>query len=66
MVQYDRDATIYLDEYESFDVIVNKKLRVHICRNDQGYNVDLYKERKNVNDSDYISTCTAWNNDLQR
>lgn len=63
-------TNINIDPEDSFDVIVNNKLEVHICCNDVGYNVDLYKVYEGSNeehdyDGDYITTCTAFFDDLE-
>jgi len=56
---------IKIKDYDYYDVIVNNKLLVHICRNDVGYNVDLYKHNTDPIDEDYISTCTALDDDWE-
>ena len=71
-IQADEKVSIVLKEDEAFDVIVNGELEVHIKRNDIGYSVDLYKHATPEEmedddydfDGDYISSCTAYDDDL--
>ena len=71
-IQADEKVGIVLKEDEAFDVIVNGELEVHIKRNDIGYSVDLYKHATPEEmedddydfDGDYISSCTAYDDDL--
>lgn len=73
-IQEDEKVSIVLKEDEAFDVIVNGELEVHIKRNDIGYSVDLYKhatleEMEDDDydfDGDYISSCTALDDDLDK
>lgn len=61
-----------LHEDDSFDVIVNGELEIHIRRNDIGYSVDLYKyvDPDKVDDDFYfddtfIAGVTALDSDLE-
>lgn len=68
------EIKIKLKEDDAFDVIVNGELEVHIKRNDIGYSVDLYRyatqEEMEADDydfdGDYISSCTALDEDLSK
>lgn len=61
-----------MKEDDCFDVIVNNELEVHIRRNDVGYSVDLYRHATQEEmedddydfDSDFISACTALDDDI--
>lgn len=57
---------IKIKDFGNYDIVVNNKLFIHICRNDVGYSVDLYKYDKYDEDENcYISTCTAWDDDIE-
>ena len=67
------EIKIKMGEDDWFDVIINNELLVHIKRNDVGYSVDLYKNSTEEEmseddydfDGDFISGCTAWDDDLE-
>ena len=63
---------IKMVEDDYFDVIVNDQLEIHIKRNDIGYSVDLYKyipqesmQEDHDFDNDFISGCTALDDDFE-
>lgn len=60
---------ITLLEDDSFDIVINKKLEVHIRRNDNGYSFDFYKTAINPPDdhdwdSDFISAVCLEDSDI--
>lgn len=63
---------ITLEQDGSHDIIVNKQLEVHIGKSDVGYYVDLFRYATDEElsqddydmDADFISGCTAWEDDF--
>ena len=60
---------ITLLEDDSFDIVINKKLEVHIRRNDNGYSFDFYKTATSPTedhdwDSDFISAVCLEDSDI--
>lgn len=64
MTKYQQTPEIFLEQDESFDIIVNNKVRVHIVKCNDGYIVDLYRERKTVSDEDYLTSCDVLDSEV--
>lgn len=61
--------TVVLLEDDSLDIVINKKLEVHIRRNDNGYSFDFYRATINPAedhnwDDDFITAVCLEDNDI--
>ena len=61
--------TVALLEDDSFDIVINNKLEVHIRRNDDGYSFDFYRAAINPTDDhnwddDFITAVCLEDSDI--
>lgn len=65
----DKIKNITLLEDDSFDIIINNKLEVHVRRNDDGYSFDFYRAAINPTvdhdwDGDFITAVCLEDGDI--